>query len=67
MGYNVNAYNTDFIDLVDIIIDANELEAAKLIKDDDGEDIYAIFFFKNGHSHTVETHQYKRLRKYCRS
>ncbi len=67
MGYNVNAYDTDFIDLGDIIIDANMLEAAKAVKDPSGKnDLYCILFFKNGHSQSVYMDSYTKLKEYCR-
>jgi len=67
MGYNVNSYDTDFIDLGGIIIDANNLEAAKLIKDNSGNEMYCILFFKNGHSHSVYADQYRKLQEFCRN
>lgn len=67
MGLNVNSYQTDFIDLGDIIIDANELEAAKIVKDASGtNDLYCNLFFKNGHVHDVYMDIYYKLKEFCR-
>jgi len=66
-GYNVNKYDTDFIKLDGLIIDANALEAVKKVKDKSGEnDLYCIFYFKNGHSMFGYMEDYERLEAYCR-
>lgn len=64
MAYNVNAPNTDLIDLGNIILDLNELEVARLIED--GGISYVNLMLKNGHSHVVPPGMLVKLKEYCR-
>ncbi len=64
MAFNVNTYDTDLIDLGNIILDLNTLEVARLIED--GGATYVLLLLKNGHVHTVSADMFSKLRNYCR-
>lgn len=62
--YNVNTFDTDFVDLGTIKLDLNGLEVAKVVANRGFK--YGILFMKNGHSHVVEEDIIDKLSEYCR-
>jgi hypothetical protein len=68
MAFNVNAYDSDLINLDDFILDLNTFEAAKLIYSDEDPNkaLHCILFLKNGHIHMIKTSLFHKLKEYCR-
>jgi len=64
MATHVNTYDTDMINLGDIVLDLNILELSRLI-DDNGVK-YCNLYLKNGHVYTVPVYFHTKLKEYCR-
>ena len=68
MAFNVNAYDTDLIDLGNFILDLNMFETAKLIFDDEdsNRELYCLLSLKNGHAYTINPSLFHKIKDYCR-